>query len=117
MDVWGGEHCQMTCDAQTRDPSFEERGELDSPVSQTLPASQSGSGRYRYSSWSTMDTEDGTESDEIQIVAGGSGQSTGLGSGAAAAGPGDDDKSERHDPWTMSIPRSLSPGCPAHQQG
>ncbi|KAK0371826.1 hypothetical protein CLIM01_10813 [Colletotrichum limetticola] len=130
MDVWGGEHCQMTCDAQTRDPSFEERGELDSPVSQTLPASQSGSGRsqddpvrlsiytsYRYSSWSTMDTEDGMESDEIQIVAGGSGQSTGLGSGAAAAGPGDDDKSERHDPWTMSIPRSLSPGCPADQQG
>lgn len=45
MDVWGGEHCQMTCDAQTRDPSFEERGELESPVSQTLPATQSGSGR------------------------------------------------------------------------
>lgn len=45
MDVWGGERCQMTRDAQTRDPSFEERGELDSPVSQTPPANQSGSGR------------------------------------------------------------------------
>ncbi|OHE91133.1 hypothetical protein CORC01_13580 [Colletotrichum orchidophilum] len=109
MDVWGEERCQMTWDAQTRDPWFGERGELDSPVSQTLLCTRQP---VRYvldgpcctqmheadervidaTSRSKRDTEDGMESDKIEIVAGGSGRSTGWGSGAATAGPGDDAK-------------------------